>query len=584
MRSSAFPGARACLACVFGVVLGGLAVSGPDLPAAGGTEPRRGPRRPVALAVADGGRRVVVANRGGSLSVIDTETLRPAAEVTVGRRLSDLVATPDGARLLATDEEADELVILSLESGAPKAVGRVAVAPSPVSVRLLDGGARAVVVSLWPRRLTVVDLRGEQGPRARSAVDLPFSPRQAWPLGGDRVVVADAFGGRLAVVDVEKNAVESVRTIPGHNVRGLALGAGGSLLVAHQVLNRLSTTSRDDVHWGNLITNNLRAVPLETILDTKADLLRGSHLFHLGEAGHGAADPSAVSVTPDGTVVVALAGVGELAVGREKEGGWRYVAVGARPAAVALSPDGGRAFVANTFSDSVSVVGLKQARVEATVALGTADKPTAEDRGEALFRDARLSHDGWMSCHSCHTDGHTNGQLNDNASDGSSGTPKRVLSLLGARDTGPWAWNGSMPDLETQVRRSVSHTMQGPKLTAEQVRDLTAFLGTLAPPPPAKEDAVVRRGREVFEKLGCAACHAPPTYTTAKTYDVGLADESGQRSFNPPSLRGAAHGGPYFHDGRAATLEDVVVRHRHQIKDPLSKKELEDLLGFLERI
>ena len=48
-----------------------------------------------------------------------------------------------------------------------------------------------------------------------------------------------------------------------------------------------------------------------------------------------------------------------------------------------------------------------------------------------------------MSCHSCHTDGHTNGQLNDNLSDFKTfGAPKRVLSLLGKRDTMPLAWNG----------------------------------------------------------------------------------------------------------------------------------------------
>src|SRR2546429_167098 len=82
------------------------------------------------------------------------------------------------------------------------------------------------------------------------------------------------------------------------------------------------------------------------------------------------------------------------------------------------------------------------------IPLGPQPELSLAERGELLFYDARLSHDGWFSCHSCHTDGHSNGLLNDNLGDGSFGAPKRVLSLLGVRDTGPWAWNGTMPDLE----------------------------------------------------------------------------------------------------------------------------------------
>jgi len=75
--------------------------------------------------------------------------------------------------------------------------------------------------------------------------------------------VADAFGGRLAVIDPETGAVESVREIPAHNIRGLALSADGRhLLVSHQVLSGRATTSLADVHWGNLLTNNLREVSL----------------------------------------------------------------------------------------------------------------------------------------------------------------------------------------------------------------------------------------------------------------------------------------------------------------------------------
>jgi cytochrome c len=133
-----------------------------------------------------------------------------------------------------------------------------------------------------------------------------------------------------------------------------------------------------------------------------------------------------------------------------------------------------------------------------------------------LFFDGRLSHDGWMSCHSCHTDGHTNGQLNDNLSDGSFGAPKRVLSLLGVSETGPWAWNGQVETLEEQITNSIQKTMQGAAAKQEQVAALAAFLKTFSAQPAIADssdssEVEIQRGEKLFHSLGCRRCHTPPT-------------------------------------------------------------------------
>jgi cytochrome c peroxidase len=207
-----------------------------------------------------------------------------------------------------------------------------------------------------------------------------------------------------------------------------------------------------------------------------------------------------------------------------------------------------------------------------------------------LFYDARLSLDGWYSCHSCHTDGHTSGLLSDNLGDGGYGAPKRVLSLLGAGDTGPWAWNGTIPTLESQIRKSIESTMQGRKPRDEQVAALAAYLRTLTPPPAldslrGKTDAAaIERGRKTFESRGCASCHVPPSYASADSFDVSLKDELGATHFNPPSLRGVSQRGPYFHDNCAATLESVLIEHRHPPGSSLSAEELCDLIAFLNSI
>jgi YVTN family beta-propeller protein len=591
-------------AALLGTVLAGVALS-PSAPKGASANglpdeaPRPSLRRPLALATADGGKWLFVANRqSGSVSVIDTSSLRVVAEVPVGKKLSDLTVTPDGGHLLVTDEGAGELVVLRRRDARLQTPLRVKVGAGPVSSQVSADGSYCSVVSLWPRRVTIVGLPRPEGDRqdppeelhVRKSLTLAFPPRLQLLLRDPaKLIVADSFGGRLAVIDPTRGEVESDRLLPAHNIRGLAPSADGTrLLVSHQLLRSLGTTSRDDIHWGNFLTNCLRELSLASVLDPRADLLRGSRLHHLGDVGRGAGDPAGVAALPEGKAVVALAGVGEVAIGGGTEGSWQRVSVGRQPTAVALSPDRRRAYVANTLADSITILDLGTNRVQAEVSLGPAAELTRADRGERLFHDARLSHDGWFSCHSCHTDGHSNGLLADTLGDGSYGTPKRVLSLLGVGDTGPWAWNGSVKELEAQIRLSVETTMRGARLSPEQEGDLAAYLRTLPPAPPLgrlreKPDGdAVRRGRAVFERQNCGSCHAQPTYTSAKTYDVGLSDEAGNRSFNPPSLRGASQTGTFFHDSRATGLAEVFTRHRHQLKGELSKQELDDLIAFLE--
>ena len=363
------------------------------------------------------------------------------------------------------------------------------------------------------------------------------------------------------------------------------------LLIAHQMLNELAHTIRNDVHWGLLMSNDLRWIPLERMLTSDGDLYRGAHMHPLGEAGSATADPSALAVADDGTVVVTLGGVGEIAIGKENDFSLHRIEVGRRPAAVAVTSDSRLAAVANMFDDTISLVDLSSRQVTETISLGPRRELTLAEQGERLFYDGSLSHDRWMSCNSCHTDGHTNGQLNDNLSDTTFGAPKRVLSLLGKRGTEPFAWNAGAEDYAEQIFKSVTQTMQSDKDPSDkQIQALTAFLETLEPPPSIDaargtlDQAAVDRGRQVFSSLDCARCHAPPRYTTPELYDVGLEDQLGGRKFNPPALLGVGQRGPYFHDGRAKSLREVFGKHRHQLDEPLDESSLADLLAFLRSL
>src|SRR5262249_10137896 len=147
----------------------------------------------------------------------------------------------------------------------------------------------------------------------------------------------------------------------------------------------------------------------------------------------------------------------------------RRLQVGRRPTAIVQAAPRQPVLVLNTFDDSLSVVDPRRGLVVGTIALGHQPALASADRGELLFFDAHLSRDGWMSCPSCHTDGHTNGLLADTLGDGSHGTPKRTLTLRGTALTDPWAWNGGKKYLQDQIEQSLTDTMHVPSVSGEQI-------------------------------------------------------------------------------------------------------------------
>lgn len=552
-------------------------------------------RRPVAMALLDGGRWLFVVNqRSGSILVVDTAENKVTAEHAIGRKLSDLVALHDGRHLVAADTATGQLILLRWSEAGLAEVSRLDVPAAPVALALSADGRRLAVASLWTHRVNLIELlagsadaSGAEWNVAKN-VELPFAPRKMCFLERDtKLVVADAFGGRLSVVDPERGKLLSVRELPGHNLRGLALSADGRwLLIAHQAVSPLARADREDIHWGTLLRNNLRWLSPEYVAGEHANLLAASRLEFLGGTGNGAADPAAVLALSDGRVAVALAGVDAVLLSRTGAVGYQRIEVGRRPTALAASAGARQIYVANTLADSISVLDADEGRVVTEISLGPQADLLPADRGELLFYDGRLSHDGWMSCQSCHPDGHTSHQLVDNFTDGAYGNPKRVLSLLGSGETGPWAWHGSMPDLERQVRFSITSTMQGGEPADEAVTDLAAFVRSLEPPPgtPPSDAAAAEGGRKLFEQFGCQHCHPAPRYTVPGVFDVGMSDESGHAEFNPPSLRGVAQRDRYFHDNRAETLADVFSKFRHPLSRELTRQEIDALVSFLRTL
>lgn len=533
--------------------------------------------------------------------MVDLKAAQLVAEVSIGESLSDLVAGGGSKDLfLAVDGKAHRLHLLSFRKNTLQDVESLAVATFPATVCVDRLGQQCFVASQWSRRVTVVDLErrpdGSHHLKLDKTIPLPFPPRQqALSPEGKALIVADAFGGRLAVIAVSRKEIESVKVMPGHNVRGLAWSADGRrLFVAHQTLNRLAYSTAEDIHWGSVVSNVVRSLDGDAVADPRADILSHSRLYHLGDVGNGAGDPASLALGKDGTAFLAISGVGEVAGGHLEKADLHRLHVGIRPTALALSKDGSELYAADTFGDAIDVIPTKDLLASSDksvrrIPLGPQPALSAADRGERLFYDAHLSNENWMSCNSCHSDGHSPDQLSDTLGDSSFGAPKRIPALGGVAQTGPWAWNGSMHDLGEQVQKSVLTTMHAKAISAAQVRDLTEYLKTLNPAPPADlpSDAgqqAVEKGQAVFKRHGCDHCHVAPLYTSPKIYDVGLKDEMGNDHFNPPSLRGVGQRSALFHDGRAKSLAEVFQIHRHPGNQSLSTDEVADLIAFLRTL
>lgn len=80
------------------------------------------------------------------------------------------------------------------------------------------------------------------------------------------------------------------------------------------------------------------------------------------------------------------------------------------------------------------------------------------------------------------------------------------------------------------------------------------------------------RGRHLFMAgvgqggAGCSSCHVPPTFALAPNARNNGLDAGETRLFKSPSLRNVGLTGPYMHDGRFATLADVIDFYDHGIQ------------------
>ncbi len=240
--------------------------------------------------------------------------------------------------------------------------------------------------------------------------------------------------------------------------------------------------------------------------------------------------------------------------------------------------------------------------------------------GRVLFYDVRLSADDRIACASCHRQEFGFGDT-ARFSPGLNGRhpARRTMALANARfnEYGRFFWDERASSLEAQVLHPIEDTLEmgmqldglaqklgatayypalftpafgSPEVTSDRIASaLAQFVRSLVS-AESRFDAVFttggapkysllsekeREGLRIFSDAGgagCVNCHRTIAQVADRANNIGLdvvsADTgAGGGRFKPPSLRNIAVRPPYMHDGRFATLREVVEFYNSGIDD-----------------
>lgn len=410
-------------------------------------------------------------------------------------------------------------------------------------------------------------------------------------------------------------------------------------------VNSVTMHPTQDLAWYGAKKDNIfrglnrdgKALTFESTLRAlfgQVDLGEGQELVdrRLDIDNHG--QPSFVYYSPLGTHILALfQGNNRMRIYDAVTGFQQAsIDVGASPQALAVDPDTQRVFVKNFLGRSVSIIEAagflqgEQSEEEVLTTVKTVQNETLSSQvllGKTLFysaADPRLSEDHYISCAACHDDGGHDGQVWDFGDRGEGLRSTTDLRGRAGMAHGLLHWSGNfdeLQDFEGQIRQdfgglglmSDSDFFAGTR--SEPLGDakagissdldaLAAYMTSLREVPKSPHrtatgemTASAKRGEEIFSAANCADCHTGTKYTDSRTellHNVGtLKPTSGQRlgenlsGIDTPGLRGVWDGAPYFHDGSALTLEQVIEQSGtdHGGMASLSTSQRSDLVAYL---
>ena len=626
-----------CLAChenahgkPFDVNMAWCAISHPTSAPQVAKDPRY--KTPLNITISPDSRTLYVAcEASDSVIVVDVQTRRKIAEISVGGQPHDVTFSPDGSRAFVTNRLDDSVSVV--DAATHEILHTIPVGDEPHGVLTDESGGSLYVLNTSEDSISVIDTSSLKEVKRLVASRAPWS--LALSPDGSKVFVTNTLSrlveyrkpslSEVTVIDTEQLVVEDRFTVPAANLlQGVAWHPSGEYgLVTFTRTKNLVPMTRLLQGW--TITNGMGIVWRDGRVDQVL----------LDEPAISFPDPADVAVTPNGQLaLVTSSGSDRVAVvdlpklismlqsateeerdqvfpnhlGKPTEFVRKYIETSHSPRGILVTPDGKTAFIANALDDTLTVINMDRLEAVGLVDLGGPKEISKVRYGERLFHSANITFQRQFSCHTCHPDGHIDGITYDIEPDGVGVSPVDNRTLRGILDTAPFKWEGTNPSLQRQCgpRLSVFFTRIQP-FTPEELSALDNYIATIPRPPNryrplgTQLTEAQRRGKKIFERKmsndgrmipvdnRCSTCHPAPLFTDRSRRNVGtkmMYDR--EEAFDVPHLNNIYDSAPYLHNGIAHTLEEIWTRYNpndeHGVTNDMTKDQLNDLMEYLKTL
>ena len=556
------------------------------------------------VAVGDAGQVILSCRGDKSLKITDPQGRQVVKTIPLQQTPTGVIAK-EGKAYVSCFDTRGEIVTVDLKEG--KIVNTVPVGAGAEAPAWSKEEDKIFVCNRFAGTVSEVDVKN--GKVTREVKVLREPSKVVVSPDGKYLFVANALPAQRADVDyvaccvsvidlASFQKVKDIRLENGSNaLRGATLSPDGKYLFVSHNLGRFTVpTSQLQKGWMN--TNAMSVVDVAS-LEFKGAVL-------LDEPERGAAGVWGVECTP-GYLIVSHSGTHEISVIDYPELIKKFEAYPDKMALnydlhflygirerIALKGNGPRNFIVRDqevivpmfFSDDLNRYDLNTKQLS-EVALNPGRQETMAQKGERIFNDAAFCFQNWQSCNGCHPgDARTDGMNWDLMNDGVSNS-KNCKSLLLSLETPPCMISGIRANAHVANRAGFKY-IQFMELKEEDAACVDAYVASLKPvPSPYLVDGELsekaKKGRKVFERLKCDACHSGPYYTDMKMHRIGE-DIEFEQGWDTPTLIEVWRTAPYLFDGRAATMEEVFGVYKHGVDKKLSKTDLDALVEYVNSL
>ncbi|RQO51223.1 hypothetical protein DBV14_17330 [Variovorax sp. KBW07] len=552
----------------------------------------------------------------GTVAAIDAQTLAKRWETRVGDEPKTLAVGPDG-RIWVTVQGEDKLVALNAADGSLSATVPLAYGSGPYGVAFTPDGARGLLTLESKSILMSFD---PSNGATTGAVALEGTVRGIAVNADSQVAYVTRFkskmtGGQLHKVNLQSMSAMTTIALPvdtatvdtESHARGVA-NYLSQVVISPDGTRAVLPSKKDNIVRGKFRDgNNLEHDKTVRSILSQVNLQTAAEVFGEQIDFDDRAPARAALFSPSGDYIfVAQMEGNRVAIvdpySRTVRG---EINASSAPHGLYLDATRKRLFVNNFLARSVSVHDVASVLSSESAAptflqnvATVAQEPMspAALRGKQVFynaSDRRMSKDNYISCASCHADAGDDGMVWDFTQRGEG--LRRTISLMGKRGMGHgklhWTANfDELQDFENDIRNefgglgfltnaeftATQDPLGAPKAgKSVQLDDLAAYLTSLNKymRSPARNadgslsaDAV--RGQTLFASAQCVTCHTGATFRDGLRHDVGTIQLSSGKGmnqplagvgFDTPTLVGTWNTAAFFHNGQAATLQDVLA-------------------------